>query len=65
MDDPYVVADGHTYERHAIEAWLRKYMTSPLTRRKLPNLSIIPNHSLRAAIQQWKNSSRAEAWNGQ
>ncbi|PNT66173.1 hypothetical protein BRADI_3g08150v3 [Brachypodium distachyon] len=65
MDDPYVVADGHTYEHYAIEAWLRKYRTSPLTRRKLPNLSIIPNHSLRAAIQQWKNSSRAEAWNGQ
>ncbi|KAM0835515.1 hypothetical protein ACQ4PT_062883 [Festuca glaucescens] len=56
MDDPYVAADGHTYEHHAIEAWVRKHRVSPVTRCNLPNSSTIPNHSLRAAIQQWKNS---------
>ncbi|KAM0902821.1 hypothetical protein ACQ4PT_019084 [Festuca glaucescens] len=25
MDDPYVAADGHTYEHHAIKAWVRKH----------------------------------------
>uniref|UniRef100_A0ACD5ZMT2 Uncharacterized protein n=1 Tax=Avena sativa TaxID=4498 RepID=A0ACD5ZMT2_AVESA len=56
MDDPYVAADGHTYEHHAIKAWFRKHRVSPATKCKLPNSSIIPNHTLRAAIQQWKNS---------
>ncbi|KAK3133980.1 hypothetical protein QOZ80_6AG0543530 [Eleusine coracana subsp. coracana] len=55
MEDPYVAADGHTYEQRAIKAWLRKYNISPVTKQKLPNLSIIPNHSLHAAIQQWKS----------
>ncbi|KAK3130699.1 hypothetical protein QOZ80_6BG0496800 [Eleusine coracana subsp. coracana] len=55
MEDPYVAADGHTYEQRAIKAWLRKHNISPVTKQKLPNLSIIPNHSLHAAIQQWKS----------
>ncbi|KAL6603897.1 hypothetical protein ACP70R_044258 [Stipagrostis hirtigluma subsp. patula] len=55
MEDPYVAADGHTYEHRAIKAWLRKHKISPMTKRRLPHLSIIPNHSLRVAIQQWKS----------
>ncbi|CAD6339164.1 unnamed protein product [Miscanthus lutarioriparius] len=54
MEDPYVAADGHTYEHRAIKAWLEKYKISPVTNQRLPHLSIIPNHSLHAAIQQWK-----------
>uniref|UniRef100_A0A0A9CZ65 RING-type E3 ubiquitin transferase n=1 Tax=Arundo donax TaxID=35708 RepID=A0A0A9CZ65_ARUDO len=55
MEDPYVAADGHTYEHRAINAWLKKHKISPVTKQKLPNLSIIPNHSLQVAIQQWKS----------
>ncbi|TVU07952.1 hypothetical protein EJB05_41330 [Eragrostis curvula] len=55
MEDPYIAADGHTYEQRAIKAWLRKHKISPVTKQKLPNSSIIPNHSLRRAIQQWKS----------
>ncbi|PVH65846.1 hypothetical protein PAHAL_1G088800 [Panicum hallii] len=55
MEDPHVAADGHTYEQYAIRAWLKRHKTSPVTRSKLPNSSIIPNHSLRAAIEQWKS----------
>ncbi|KAM0912396.1 hypothetical protein ACQ4PT_012804 [Festuca glaucescens] len=58
MDDPYVAADGHTYEHRAIKAWLKKHKTSPITKRRLPNLSIIRSNSLHDAIQQWKQSSR-------
>ncbi|KAG8075437.1 hypothetical protein GUJ93_ZPchr0006g41399 [Zizania palustris] len=57
MDDPYVAADGHTYEHRAIKAWLKKHNVSPVSKQRLPNLSIIPNHSLHAAIQQWKSRS--------
>ncbi|PUZ60189.1 hypothetical protein GQ55_4G103800 [Panicum hallii var. hallii] len=55
MEDPYVAADGHTYEHRAIKAWLKKHKVSPVTNQRLPHLSIIPNHSLHAAIQQWKS----------
>nr|XP_051199784.1 U-box domain-containing protein 34-like [Lolium perenne] len=58
MDDPYVAADGHTYEHRAIKAWLKKHKTSPITKRRLPNLSIIRSNSLQEAIQQWKQTSR-------
>ncbi|OQU84640.1 hypothetical protein SORBI_3004G093100 [Sorghum bicolor] len=60
MEDPHVAADGHTYEHYAIRAWLKRHKTSPVTRRKLPNSSIVPNHSLRAAIQQWKSQLPAQ-----
>ncbi|KAJ1259668.1 hypothetical protein BS78_10G173700 [Paspalum vaginatum] len=55
MHDPYVAADGHTYEHRAIKAWLKKHKISPVTNQRLSHLSIIPNHSLHAAIQQWKS----------
>lgn len=29
MRDPVVAGDGHTYDREAIEMWLRKYEISP------------------------------------
>ncbi|CAL5042212.1 unnamed protein product [Urochloa decumbens] len=54
MENPYVAADGHTYEHRAIKAWLKKHEVSPVTNQRLPHRSIIPNHSLHAAIQQWK-----------
>lgn len=31
ITDPVVAADGHTYERAAIEAWFRRKQTSPVT----------------------------------
>ena len=31
MEDPVFIADGHTYERRAIECWLDKKMASPKT----------------------------------
>ena len=31
MEDPVVTADGHTYDRAAIERWLQTHDTSPLT----------------------------------
>ena len=31
MNDPVVAADGHTYERTAIERWIQDHDTSPLT----------------------------------
>jgi hypothetical protein len=37
MMDPVVAADGHTYERRALEIWLTCRPCSPLTHMLLPN----------------------------
>merc|ERR1712098_58958 len=36
MCDPVFASDGHTYEREAIETWLKDHNTSPKTNAKLP-----------------------------
>ncbi|XP_047155092.1 U-box domain-containing protein 33-like isoform X1 [Vigna umbellata] len=54
MQDPQVAADGFTYEAEAIREWLKSGRhTSPRTKSKLAHHNLIPNHSLRHAIQDW------------
>ena len=52
-------ADGHTYERSAIEQWFETHNTSPATGLELDNKQLIPNHSLRSLIQDFHG---AWAW---
>jgi serine/threonine protein kinase len=60
MLDPVVCADGHSYERAAIQEWFaRGNMTSPLTNGNLSNLSVIPNHELRSAIEEFMRLRRS------
>ena len=58
MVDPYVASDGYTYDRKAIEMWLSMNDKSPMTNLRLPNKSLIPNHSLRSAIMDWRSKSK-------
>ena len=51
MQDPVVTCDGQTYERSAIEQWLRQSSTSPLTGQQLPHLGLAPNVVLRGLIR--------------
>ena len=53
MKDPYIAADGFSYERKSIESWLQKSTISPMTGARLSNNNIIPNHALRNTIQQY------------
>ncbi len=53
MHDPVVCADGFTYEREAIAAWLKRKDTSPMTNAVLPHKNMTPNYVLRSAIQEW------------
>ncbi|XP_058756312.1 U-box domain-containing protein 34 isoform X1 [Vicia villosa] len=55
MDEPYIAADGFTYEYRAIKAWLSKHNVSPVTKHKLQHSVLTPNHTLRSAIQEWKS----------
>lgn len=54
MVDPVVAADGHTYERAAIEEWFRAHATSPLTRATLSCRTLLPNFALKKAISEFR-----------
>ncbi|EOD04977.1 hypothetical protein EMIHUDRAFT_220432 [Emiliania huxleyi CCMP1516] len=60
MIDPVMEADGHSYERSAIERWLATKSTSPMTSAELENTGLFPNHTLRRMIRQWQQTVRAE-----
>jgi U-box domain len=53
--DPVLTADGHTYERKYIEAWLLNHNTSPITGSFLPEKSLRPNLALKSALQEYKD----------
>ena len=50
MTDPVIAADGGTYERAAMEAWLQQHHTSPVTGTQLPHLRLVPNVVARGAL---------------
>jgi len=51
MKDPVVAADGHSYERTAIEEWLRNHNNSPMTNKALPHKKLVPNIALGTLIK--------------
>lgn len=54
MKDPYVAADGFSYERQGIEKWLQTgHDTSPMTNLKLENKILTPNGTLKLLIKDW------------
>jgi tRNA A-37 threonylcarbamoyl transferase component Bud32 len=55
MEQPMVTADGHSYSGPSIAAWLEAgSRTSPLTNATLAHTDLLPNISLRHAIEQWR-----------
>ncbi|KAL0734363.1 hypothetical protein Bca4012_010573 [Brassica carinata] len=54
MSEPCVAADGYTYDRRAIEEWMEDQHTSPVTNLPLQNTNLLPNHSVYAAIGEWR-----------
>lgn len=51
MQDPVVLVDGHSYERKAIEAWLKEHNTSPVTKEPLSTKVFYPNLVLKHVIE--------------
>ena len=49
-----IVADGHTFERRAIEQWLMQHDTNPLTGTALPGGALYPSLALRDATRAWE-----------
>jgi hypothetical protein len=54
FDEPVFTADGHTYERKAIEAWLQNHSTSPITGLILADKLLRPNFAIKLALQDYK-----------
>lgn len=56
MRDPVIDPDGNSYEREAIEGWLRQNGTSPITRAPLSINDLRPNRALKQAIEDYRQS---------
>jgi hypothetical protein len=53
MVDPVIASDGHTYERTAIESWIKKTAKSPMTQEPLTSRRLTPNHFVKALIHAY------------
>jgi hypothetical protein len=51
MEDPVLASDGHSYERKAIERWLRANNRSPKTNAIMASKTVYPNHGLKSMIE--------------
>ena len=51
--DPVIAADGETYERSALEAWLTHSNMSPVTGKPLKDKRIVSNITIRNAISAY------------
>lgn len=57
MREPVVAMDGHTYEKSAIEKWLKSNQTSPRSGEPMDTITI-PNMNLKKLIQDIINEVR-------
>jgi serine/threonine protein kinase len=58
--EPVLAEDGHTYERRAIEYWIRENSTSPLTRQPLLLQHLYPNHAVKKLAGSFSTATRNE-----
>jgi TPR repeat protein len=58
MVDPVFTTDGHSYERSAIEEWLKNKSTSPKTGLPLDSKALLPNLTLQIQIKEWVDDQR-------
>ncbi|EOD27237.1 hypothetical protein EMIHUDRAFT_64467, partial [Emiliania huxleyi CCMP1516] len=59
MRNPVMAADGHAYERSAIERWLATKSTSPMTGEELQHTCLADHHMLRRMIREWGETRSA------
>ncbi|XP_031702054.1 WD repeat, SAM and U-box domain-containing protein 1 [Anarrhichthys ocellatus] len=57
MREPVIAADGYSYEREAIDSWIKtKNRSSPMTNLPLLTTLLTPNRTLKMAIGRWKTN---------
>jgi WD40 repeat protein len=57
MNDPVCTSDGYTYERKAIEEWLTKKQTSPITNLSIKGTQLYSNKILKMLINKYVQQS--------
>lgn len=57
--DPVIDLDGNSYERQAIEDWIRQNGTSPITRKILSIEDLRSNHALKTTIDEYRDSAQS------
>ena len=60
MKEPVSEPDGHTYEKNAIEKWVMKNGTSPMTRKNINISDLKPNLTLKKSIESIKDKLSTE-----
>jgi predicted GTPase len=62
MTDPVVAADGHSYERKAIQEYFKVNHSpkSPLNGSPLKNKDLVDNHALKTMIREWRLGIQGE-----
>lgn len=58
MKEPVLATDGYTYEKEAIQQWLRSNTISPMTREPMRFSDCRPNRALRDAIERWEKEKQ-------
>ena len=57
MTDPVSLQNGHSFDRGTVEQWFALgHTTCPLTGSTLGSLAVVPNITLRKAIEEWRET---------
>ena len=56
--EPVLTCDGQSYEKKAIEQWLLKFNTSPVTNLALDTKYLIPNLSVKNLVQSFYETNK-------
>jgi len=57
--DPVMTDDGHSYEKLAIQCWLRDYDSSPVTKGTLKSKTLIPNILLKKLVNDFYDTNQS------
>eukprot|EP01047_Picozoa_sp_COSAG01_P050488 COSAG01_NODE_5111_length_4474_cov_1.654936_7_plen_182_part_01 len=61
MSEPVFAADGHSYEKSAIEQWFATgKRSSPMTNEAMASTALTPNRHLKSQISEWQGRSSAQ-----
>jgi STIP1 family protein 1 len=58
MENPVITPYGHSFERKAIVEVINRNGKCPITRKKLGIKDLIPNYSLKTAIENYKKTTK-------
>ena len=55
LGEPVIAADGYTYEKRALQEWLKQHNNSPATGKPLQNVTMLPNFAIMAVLEAFSS----------